>query len=250
MIAYSDVESNYMDTIQGNTEVKSLALEGDFIQQNKFIYGKRSQLLKNINLEIKKGELITLTGESGCGKSTILQIMMRFYTPESGEILWNGQNSREIPLKDWRKSIGYVPQNIKIFQATLLENICLKNTQEEAQKVIYFCQQHGFDKYFHSLPQSYLTIIGENGVHLSGGQTQLLALSRVLYHKPQLLLLDEATSAMDTHTENFVIQLLQSLQKETAIVWVSHKPEIANLGKRIYHINAGKSLLKNISVLP
>jgi ATP-binding cassette subfamily B protein len=220
------------------SDIKSLELKNIAYR-----FAGRSQLLKDINLTTKKGEITTLTGESGSGKSTLLQIIAGFYTSEKGQLLFNETPFSQISMDDFRQKVAYIPQSIKLFNASLLENISLSDSEEELSKVITFCQQYGFEKYFQSLPQGYLTFLGENGIHLSGGQSQLLALARALYHQPQLLLLDESTSAMDKHTEAFIIQLLQSLQTEMIVIWISHKPEINHLGNSVYKIENGLSTL-------
>jgi ATP-binding cassette subfamily B protein len=220
------------------SDIKSLELKNIAYR-----FAGRSQLLKDINLTAKKGEITTLTGESGSGKSTLLQIIAGFYTSEKGQLLFNETPFSQISMDDFRQRVAYIPQSIKLFNASLLENISLSDSEEELSKVITFCQQYGFEKYFQSLPQGYLTFLGENGIHLSGGQSQLLALARALYHQPQLLLLDESTSAMDKHTEAFIIQLLQSLQTEMIVIWISHKPEINHLGNSVYKIENGLSTL-------
>jgi ATP-binding cassette subfamily B protein len=121
-----------------------------------------------------------------------------------------------------------VPQEITIFSGTILENICLGNPQQEAEKVVQFCQNYGFSRYFEAFPQHYLTLVGEEHIHLSGGQKQLLALARALYRQPQLLLLDEATSAMDTQMEAFVLDLLGKLKSEMIVIMVTHKYQIVS----------------------
>ena len=110
---------------------------------------------------------------------------------------------------------------------------------EEGEKAITFCKKLGFDKFFETLPQNYLTIVGEEGINLSGGQKQLVALARALYRQPQLLFLDEATSAMDSNTENFVLNLLENLKFETGILMVTHRNSIAQQADKVYRIEKG-----------
>jgi len=205
-----------------------------------FRFPGRSQLLKEVSFQVKKGEMISLLGESGCGKTTLLQILQRFYNPESGSITINSKiNLKDIPVRAWRTNIASVSQQVKIFNGTLLDNICLGNAQEGAQKVVEFCKEYGFDQYFEAFPQHYLTLLGEEGVNISGGQQQLVALARALYQKPELLLLDEATSAMDRRTEQKVLKLLMSLKKNMAIILVTHRVQSAKLADRIYIIEDG-----------
>lgn len=141
-----------------------------------------------------------------------------------------------IPLNNWRSLVGCVPQPIKIFNGTLLDNICLGNSLEEGEEVVQFCQEFGFHDYFMKLPQNYLTLVGEEGINLSGGQQQLVGLARALYRKPQLLLVDEATSALDRHTEQFVLTLFQRIKAKTAIVMVTHRSQSVQIADRVYII--------------
>lgn len=147
---------------------------------------------------------MALLGESGSGKSTFLEILQKFYKPEAGQLRVNDQVWEEIDLKSWRDTIGVVHQDVKFFNGPLWYNICLSTNAEEAEKVVKFCRYSGFDKFFESFPQNYLTLLGEEGINISGGQKQLVSLARALYRKPQLLLLDEATAAMDRRTENSI----------------------------------------------
>ncbi len=176
----------------------------------------------------------------GSGKSILLQILQKFQNFEEGEVFVN----KTIPFKEiaptiWRETIGVVPQEIKIFNSTLIENIVLGDILNEGEKAIEFCQKLGFGKYLDHLPQSYLTIVGEEGINLSGGQKQLVALARALYRKPNLLLLDEATSAMDSKTEQFVLDLLEKLKPNLAILMVTHRQSIAQKADNIYALENG-----------
>jgi ATP-binding cassette, subfamily C, bacteriocin exporter len=149
--------------------------------------------------------------------------------------------------QQWRKIMAVVPQQIKVFNGTLLDNICLGNVQEEYQHVIDFCQNLGFDSYFTALPQGYLTIVGEEGINLSGGQQQLLALARALYQKPQLLFLDEFTSGMDKRTETFALEVLRRVKKEMAVIFITHRTQTALLADSVYILDNG--IIQNEEVL-
>jgi len=199
-----------------------------------FRFSGRKQLLVNVSLQAKKGELVAVLGESGTGKSTLIQILQKLYAPELGEILINDVNLALINTHFWRNSIGVVPQQVKIFNGTLLDNICLGDSAKEAESVVDFCKSYGFDNYFSSFPQSYLTIIGEEGINLSGGQQQLVALARALYKKPQFLILDEATSAMDRNTENYILDILQKLRNELAVIMITHRIKTASKADKIF----------------
>ncbi|GAB4016123.1 peptidase domain-containing ABC transporter [Spirosoma migulaei] len=214
-----------------------------------FRFPGRPLQLDNISLALNKGELIAILGESGCGKSTLLQLIQRFYIPEAGQISLNGNDWITVNTTIWRQIIGVVPQQVKLFSGTLLDNICLGNTTEEAEEIVRFCQQYGFDRFFETFPQGYLTMLGEDGIAISGGQRQLVALARALYRNPQLLLLDEPTAAMDKHTEQFVLDLLERLRPEMGTLLITHKPQTAYRANRAYTFAQGQFIKLNAAQL-
>ncbi|MHA8061373.1 ATP-binding cassette domain-containing protein [Aquirufa beregesia] len=206
-------------------ELVSSAIEFESmkIKNLSFRFSGRLELFSNIHLELKKGELIVVLGEIGSGKSILLQILQKIYNYDSGSILIGNKELSQIDSITWRNHVGIVAQEIKIFNATLLENVIMGDVLNEQEKIIEFCKYLGFDKFFEKLPNSYSTIIGENGVQLSGGQKQLVGLVRALYRKPKILLLDEPTSSLDEKTENFIFEVLGKLKCEMAILMVSHR---------------------------
>ncbi len=210
-----------------------------------FRFPGRSRILEQISFSVKKGEMVALLGESGCGKTTILHILQKFLKPESGNININNlYDIGEINSHEWREQIAVVPQQVKIFNGTLIDNICLGDSLNEAPQVIQFCKNYGFDEYFESFPQSYITLLGEEGVNISGGQRQLVALARALYQGPNLLLLDEATSAMDRKTEEKMLRMLMSLKNKMAIILVTHRVQSVKLADCIYIIEDGQVVEK------
>jgi ATP-binding cassette, subfamily C, bacteriocin exporter len=214
------------------------------IENLSFRFAGRRQLLKDINLSINENECIAIVGESGCGKSTLGQVLQKFYHFENGTIIINNNyNLLETNTEDWRNIIGVIPQDITIFNGNIVDNILL-GKEEKPENIVVFCKDYGFEKFITELPQGYATILGEEGINLSGGQKQLLALMRVLYKKPQLLLLDEFTSAMDRKTEQFVIKLLLKLKCEMSIIFISHRlHSLKHIADRIYIIERGETKL-------
>ena len=204
-----------------------------------FRFAGRKSILQDISFKVAKGEMIAILGESGCGKSTAMAILEKFYQAEQGEILVNNIPIENIYTPTWRNIVATVPQEIKLFNGTLIENIAIGNAQEEILAIVDFCNAKGFSKYFEAMPQGYFTLVGEEGINLSGGQKQLVALARALYRNPQVLLLDEATAAMDRKTEQFILQLLNQLKNEMAIVLITHKMQTAKISDRIYVIENG-----------
>lgn len=225
----SNIKTNFEVNNFNQIEIKNI----------NFRFPGRKQLLTNVSLLIKKGQMVAILGESGTGKSTLVQILQKFYIPESGELLIDNISLSTISTHSWRNIIAVVPQQVKIFNGTLLDNICLGDSINEAERVIAFCKQHGFDSYFSNFPQSYLTLIGEEGINISGGQQQLVALARALYKKPQVLILDEATSAMDKNLENFILNLLLKMKKEITVIMVTHRINTASKADKIFILENG-----------
>jgi ABC-type bacteriocin/lantibiotic exporter with double-glycine peptidase domain len=210
------------------------------IKNLSFRFAGRGQLLKDINIQANKNECIAIVGESGSGKSTLGQILQKFYHFENGAIIVNKQQSlTEIITDNWRTILGVVPQDVTIFGGNIITNILL-GQEDKPENIVKFCQDYGFENFINTLPQSYATILGEEGINLSGGQKQVIALMRALYKKPKILLLDEFTSAMDRKTEQFVLNLLNKLKSELTIIFISHRlhslPKIAD---QIYVLENG-----------
>lgn len=216
------------------------ALESLKVENLNFRFAGRKRLLQDISFEVSRGEIIAIMGENGGGKSTLVQLLQRHYHAESGNILVNNQPLGSFGLADWRSACAVVPQNIHIFNSTVLENIAYEEAATNPQHVIRFLEESGFAPFFYSLPQSVMTLVGEEGINLSGGQKQMIALARALYTRPQLLILDEATSAMDREAERFVLGLLKRLKQDRAVIYISHRLHVLkNLCDRIYILENG-----------
>ena len=205
-----------------------------------FRFPGRKRLLENIDFQVRRGEWISILGESGCGKSTLLQILQKFYSAEAGQIKVNGLDLDLLGYENWRGKLGVVPQEIKLFNGTLLDNILLGEELKAPEALQAFFTTYGFDPYFAQLPNGYATLLGEEGVNLSGGQKQLVALARALYRQPQLLLLDEPTAALDRDTEAFVLELLTQLKSQIGIIVLTHRLRTARAADRVYVIEAGR----------
>lgn len=217
-------------------EIKSIELNNVA-----FNYIGRNTILSDITLKVNKGECICITGEIGTGKSTLLYLLQKFYHPNKGQIIINSNiNLTTINTGEWRNNIGVVLQDTHIFNGSVIQNIAFDVHERNFQSVIDFCGKYGFSKFIEQLPQTYYTILGEEGINLSGGQKQVIALMRALYKKPKVLLLDEFTSSMDRNTEKFVFDILDNLKSELTVVYVSHRiyslPKVAN---RIYVLENG-----------
>jgi len=204
-------------------------------------------LLQDVNLNLVRGRLTVLLGEVGSGKSVILQLLQKFRSYESGQVLVNNAYGLpDIDVTSWRKKIGVVPQTIKLFSGNIIENIVLDNIDHEEQsRFSAFCMKFGFDIFLNKFPQSYFTLVGEDGCNLSGGQCQMIALMRSLYNDPDVLLLDEPTSAMDSKTELFVLSLLKKMKSEKIIFMVTHGKSYTEFADIVVHLENGKTFNSN-----
>lgn len=210
------------------------------LQNISFRFVGRPLLFENISFPLSKGKITCIVGESGCGKSTLCQVIERFYMPESGRMLIDGQPVDEIPLNQWRNMVSYIPQDVYIFNGTVLDNICLGNVPENINEIAAFCERYGFDKFISELPNGLATLVGEEGINLSGGQKQLVAFARALYKPFDILVMDETTSAMDRRTEKHICTVLESIKKEHIILFVTHRLETARrLGDNIVVMEKG-----------
>lgn len=207
-----------------------------------FRFPGRKRILENISLTGYQNEIIFIIGESGCGKSTLCKIIEKSYKPEDGSIVLNGNlNLSNISIDSWRNVIGVIPQDVFIFNGTVLDNISLGAQSEDIELVLNTCSQWGIDKYVQQLPQGYMTVVGEEGINLSGGQKQLIALARLLIKDPAVMILDEPTAAMDRDMERFTLNILHTLKKQKIIIFISHRLHILkNYADRIYLIENGK----------
>lgn len=190
-----------------------------------FGYHKDRPILKNLSLTIPAGQKVAIVGPSGCGKSTLLRLLFRFYDAESGRILIDDMDIREISLQSLRESIGVVPQDTPLFNNTIEHNIRYGNMDASASEVRNAAKRAQVHEIVEGLPQGYNTMVGERGMMISGGEKQRLAVARLILKDPPLLFFDEATSALDTYTEQSLLQNINSILKEKArtSVFVAHR---------------------------
>lgn len=226
---------------KANHEEQVFDFQSLHFQDVSFRFPGKTQILQNINFQLKKGEIVSIVGESGKGKSLICQLIQRFYEPETGQIRVNEEKViEELDVQNWRKLIGVIPQQVHIFNGTVIDNICFGSTEQEIVEAFQLLEKYGFAPFLDSFPQGVLTIVGEEGVNLSGGQRQLIGLARTLVAKPQLLLLDETTASLDRHTEKFVLELLKQLKSEIGILFITHRLHtLQTLCDRIYVLENG-----------
>lgn len=202
-----------------DSNIQSISFENvDFIYPNTEI-----KVLKNINLEVKKGEIVAFVGSSGSGKTTIVNMIPRFYDPVSGSIKINGIDIKEYSLKEYRSNIGMVPQETFLFSGTIAENISFGKegvTREQIEEAAKMANAYNF---IVDLEKGFETEVGERGVLLSGGQKQRIAIARALIQNPSIMILDEATSALDTESERLVQDALEKLMIGRTTFVIAHR---------------------------
>jgi len=203
---------------------KDLDIKGNIEFRNvDFYYKKTTPILKDISFEVKYGEKIALVGESGVGKTTLVDLIERFYLPRRGKILINGVNIKKIKLKNLRNQIAIVPQEVALFNNTIKQNIRYGKpdaTDEEIEQVTKIANASEFIERF---PKKYNQVVGERGIKLSTGQKQRVAIARALLRNPKILILDEATSALDSVSEKLVQEGLNNLMKNRTCFIIAHR---------------------------
>ncbi len=189
-----------------------------------FSYGDESaRVIENLSLEVKAGKTLALVGPSGGGKTTICNLIPRFYNISEGAITIDGVDIRDITLESLRKNIGMVSQNVFLFDGTIRENIAYSNENATDEEIIEASRRANIHDFIMTLPNGYDTEVGERGVKLSGGQRQRIAIARVFLKNPKLLILDEATSALDNATEMQVQTALADLSRDRTVIVVAHR---------------------------
>ncbi|MDP1976989.1 ABC transporter transmembrane domain-containing protein [Undibacterium sp.] len=212
------------------------------LQGLEFHYPSRpnTAALLNLNLEIQPGETVAIVGSSGAGKTTLFQMLLRFYDPQQGRITLDGINIRELSLHELRGAIGVVPQDTVIFSANALENIRYGRADASDAEVIAAAKMAAAHEFIERLPESYQSFLGERGVRLSGGQKQRIAIARALLKNPPLLLLDEATSALDAESERLVQGALEvAMQGRTTLI-IAHRLATVQRANRIIVMEHGR----------
>ena len=181
------------------------------------------EVLKSINLTVNQGEQVALVGSSGAGKSTITQLLMRFYQDYKGNLTIDGTEITELPLTDLRKQIAIVPQDILLFGGTIKENIAYGRPEATEAEIIDAAKQANANQFITDFPEGYETLVGERGIQLSGGQRQRVAIARAILRNPKILILDEATSALDSESESLVQDALDKLMQGRTSLVIAHR---------------------------
>ncbi|MDB3888274.1 ABC transporter transmembrane domain-containing protein [Candidatus Pelagibacter sp.] len=229
--------------ISEKNSAKDLRITKGNIDFKKVIFNyneKENQILNNIDLNIPGEKMTALVGHSGAGKSTILNLIPRFYNSNSGDILIDGQSIYESTIHSVRKSISLVSQDTTLFDDTIKNNIAYANPGASQNEIEEAAKYSFADEFIKNLPNQYETLIGENGVRLSGGEKQRLSIARAILKKSQIILLDEATSSLDAETESKIQKAITFLTKGKTTIVIAHRLSTILNSDKIYVINEGK----------
>jgi len=206
-----------------------------------FSYNKSDgEVLKNVNLEFEGGQMTSLVGHSGSGKSTILNLIPRFYDCGSGDISVDDQSIYDVTLHSLRKNISLVSQETTLFDDTIKNNIKYANLDASDEEIFRAAKLSHCDEFINNLPEKYETLIGEDGVRLSGGEKQRISIARAMLKKSSIILLDEATSSLDSETETKIQDALKILTKDRTTIVIAHRLSTILNSNKIYVIDSGK----------
>jgi ATP-binding cassette subfamily B protein/subfamily B ATP-binding cassette protein MsbA len=201
--------------------------------------GTETLVLRGIDLEVDPGETIALVGRSGAGKTTLCNLVARFYDPTSGVVRFDGMDLREIQVESYRRLLGIVEQDVFLFDGTVAENIAYAARRASRAAVARAARAANADEFIEALPEGYDTLIGERGVKLSGGQRQRLAIARAVLADPTIFILDEATSNLDTHSERLIQQGLADLMRGRTSFVIAHRLSTIQNADRILVLEGG-----------
>ncbi|XP_050194817.1 ATP-dependent translocase ABCB1 [Myiozetetes cayanensis] len=231
--SYSE-EGEKPETFEGNITIKDVA----------FNYPNRPEvkILQGLNLKVEKGQTLALVGSSGCGKSTVVQLLERFYDPLDGEMIFDGKDAKALNIKWLRAQIGIVSQEPILFDCTIAENIAYGDNSRQVpfEEIVNAAKKSNIHTFIDSLPDKYNTRVGDKGTQLSGGQKQRIAIARALVRQPQILLLDEATSALDTESEKIVQEALDKAREGRTCIVIAHRLSTVQNADKIAVIQNGK----------
>lgn len=206
-----------------------------------FFYTDKKNIYENFSLKIKQGEWISFIGKTGCGKTTLTKLLLKFYKVQNGQILWNGTDLNNINTNWLYSKIAYIPQNIVLFAGTLFENITLFNNSYTEEKVYDITKLVGIYDKIMSLPDGFNSLVGENGTSLSGGEKQKIAICRALLKNPLLMIFDEATSNLDVFSEKQIVQIIKELHNQgLTIITIAHRLSTIHGCDRIIVLDNGK----------
>ncbi|TKB97743.1 ABC transporter ATP-binding protein [Pedobacter cryophilus] len=237
-----DEENEDISIQHKNNEIKQI-IKGDLAFDNiLFNYPSRKDItvLNGVSFTAKVGEKIAIVGPSGAGKSTIASLILRFYHPQNGQILFDGKAANEFAITDIRNQVAIVPQDVILFGGTIKENIAYGKLTATDDEIIAAAKKANAHQFITGFPEAYETVVGERGVKLSGGQRQRIAIARALLKDPAILILDEATSSLDSESERLVQEALEILMKDRTSIIIAHRLSTIREADKIIVLDKGK----------
>ena len=229
-------------TVQENPEAIDLpSVTGKVEYQNiNFAYHKDQPVLQNLSFLAHPGDTIALVGSSGAGKTTIINLLPRFYDPQGGQIFLDGMDIEKVTLKSLRRQIGIVPQETILFSGTIAQNIAFGQTEYNIKDIEAAAKIANAHQFISQFSQGYYSYVGERGVNLSGGQKQRIAIARAVLLNPRILILDEATSALDSESEALVQEALQRIMEDRTVFVIAHRLATVRSATRILVLEKGQ----------
>lgn len=223
-------KDNTLDRMQGKIEFKNV----------NFAFDRSKKVLSNINLTIEPGDIVGIVGTTGSGKSTLINLLMRYYDDYDGEILVDGVNVKDIDMKYYRDSIGYVQQEPLMFRDTIFNNIAFGSGRVHVEQVIHAAEVANAHGFISKLPDAYDTMLGERGVGLSGGERQRVSIARAVLKNPSILIFDEATAAVDSETEHLIQGAIERLISGRTTLMIAHRLSTLRKANKIVVVDKGE----------
>ena len=242
------VHNDLIYEIEDLGEDKIIFKEQIILKDVSFSYMENKKVLDSINIRIKKGEKIAFIGESGSGKSTLADIIMGLYRPQNGDLYIDNTRLNDSNIKDWRKKIGYIPQNIYLFDGTVAQNVAFDG-EIDVKRVKDVLNKSDILSFLEKNSDGIDTKVGENGLKLSGGQRQRIAIARALYNSPDILILDEATSALDNETEAKIMDEIYKVSQDKTLIIIAHRLSTITRCEKVYRLASGKVQNKDNSMI-
>ena len=205
-----------------------------------FSYSEKAPVLKEINLEINKGDYVAIVGKTGCGKTTLAKLLLGLYETQSGDILVDNINIKNVRREDLSNLLGVVMQDNYLFNTSIRENLLIANESATEQEMIEACKKANIYDFILEQPKGFDTFIGERGVKLSGGQKQRISIAAALLRKPQVLIFDEATSALDRQSEDIINDAINRISEDVTVIVIAHKPETVLRAKKVVVMEEGR----------
>jgi ABC-type multidrug transport system fused ATPase/permease subunit len=224
---------------KGAKELKDIQGEVEFSHVS-FGYRDHQKVLSDISFKVKPGQVVALVGESGVGKTTLVDLISGYYQPNQGKILIDGQDISQINLKSLRDNIALVPQEVTLFNDTIKNNIKYGNSRASDKKIIEAAKAAHAHEFIQKFPKKYEQLVGERGIELSTGQKQRVAIARAILRNPKILILDEATSSLDSATEKLVQEALNHLIKGRTTFIIAHRLSTIQKADKILVLEKGR----------